>query len=281
MRSDTYARNMLLCSASESQQLDWLRGHGGLGYGGWSIDLLATLADGVGTGFAGLLVEELADNTYHYADTLKLVYGALAELASVDAIRAMLDHVDDKVARTSVLAAARRSPAGALEPMAEAANGTGKPALAARRLLAAHIRGRHELVAATLPKLPPELAAVVASLVETTARVEEAPEEALPTLLVSPPWTRPRVRPARGAAVPGPVPADIRRVVWRPDEGEQWAATATGFRDYHPADALVATLPAAIPEVPEWAEPAALPQIRLRDGRGALPRRYGWSRSRR
>jgi hypothetical protein len=117
--------------------------------------------------------------------------------------------------------------------VAPEAAGTSKSAIHAASLLSGHLRANPELTGAALPGLPDEARTVIESI--SAATVEEASADALPRLLVEPPWTR--KRKARKLLAIDPL--DI--------------------------------LPARPPKVGDWADPALFPQVVLRGGDLALP----------
>ncbi|MDK0524405.1 DUF4132 domain-containing protein [Streptomyces sp. ML-6] len=218
-------RAMLLCSLGSPEQIEKFPRSVNLPWNGWDMELVATLAEGVGQAVAPLLTEALA--TAPGADRTRTVARALVALPTDDAFRVLLSHADDKHVRTSLVAAMDRYPVRALRLLAEAASAPGgqdRAAQSADRMLAHHVMTHRALVKAALPGLAPGVAAQVEPLLDEVDRVADAPAEALPALLVDPPWTRKRAKApekreaARIPTAPGP------KAVWQPGEREKWSA---------------------------------------------------------
>ncbi|MFH8934761.1 DUF4132 domain-containing protein [Streptomyces griseosporeus] len=228
--ADGSLRAMLLCSLGSPDQLRHFGDRAGLGWDGWSPVLIATLAESTGAAFARFLEEPL-DRAYN-SDVTRTYASALVELPSDEAFRILLDRSAGKVAgkhiRPHLLEAMRRYPVRALRLLGAAATGAGKNASLAGQLLTSHVAAHPEVAEAALPGLPARVAAFVAPLLTRAGRVPDAPAEALPALLVSPPWTRKRkaVKPRVAAEVPvAPEPA----IAWRPGERESWAKAGAGY----------------------------------------------------
>ncbi|MFF3461440.1 DUF4132 domain-containing protein [Streptomyces sp. NPDC002619] len=224
--ADETLRAMLLCSVGSPEQLTHFGNRSHIGWNGWTTQLVATLAEGTGKAFAPLLDEAL-DAAYG-SDRTKSFGSALVQLPSDDAFRVLLARVEDKYIRPFLLEAMRRYPVRALRLLSAAATGTAKYASMAEQLLAAHVRSHPELTAAALPDLPVEVAHLVEPLLGRADRVPEAPVEALPGLLVAPPWTRKRTaRKARVVAQAAVAPAP--QVVWQHGERDAWAGTKSWY----------------------------------------------------
>ncbi|MEV5986960.1 DUF4132 domain-containing protein [Streptomyces sp. NPDC052051] len=223
---DPTLRVMLLGSLDSPDQIACFGSRIDLHANTWTLSLIATLAEGVGKACAPLL-EEAIDRVYG-SDRVKAMAGALVELPTDDAFRILLDRVEDKHVRPYLLEAMRRYPVRGLRLLGAAAVGDAPYAATAERLLASHVLARPDLAAATLPGLPAELTALVEPLLSRADRLPEAPAEALPALLVSPPWTKKRTsRKARVADVaPGTVPS---QVIWKPGEQEAWATAESWY----------------------------------------------------
>ncbi|MFD7256666.1 WGR and DUF4132 domain-containing protein [Streptomyces sp. NPDC059874] len=230
-------REMLLCSVGTPEQVALFGDRVDLGWRGWKADVIATVGEGVGTAMAPLLAGEL-NRQYIDTDDTKSMAGTLAELPSDEAFGFLVEHLDNKHVRASVITAARRYPARALRMLAQASLGTGAPATVAAQLLPGHVAAYRDLAFEMLPNLPEEIAAVIDPLVHRAGRVTEAPADALPPLLTSPPWTRKRkvVKPRVVTGLVAPAGASI---AWRTGERETWAATeswVTGWEPYHPME---------------------------------------------
>ncbi|KPC70729.1 hypothetical protein ADL35_37980 [Streptomyces sp. NRRL WC-3753] len=220
---DSALWRMLLLSLYRPEQIALIREGAGLGWNGWKLPLLATLANRLGPA-VGSLLEDAFDGAYG-SDGHRDVAGWAAELPTDDAFRLLLKKGGDRNVRPALLDAMNRYPRRALRLLsAAAAAGDGEQASLARMLLPLHVVTHAELTKETLPALPEASAAVVAPLLKRGERDAEAPAEALPALLVAPPWTRKRTR--RKARVARDVPgAPQAEVAWKPGEQEAWAAT--------------------------------------------------------
>ncbi|MET9952515.1 DUF4132 domain-containing protein [Streptomyces sp. NPDC006339] len=245
---DAPVRELLLCSLGTASQVALYDGRADLGWRGWSAAVVATVADGVGTAMTPLLAGEL-NKAYIDTDDTRAMAAALAELPCDDAFEVLLERLDDKHVRAEVAAAARRFPVRALRLLARAcgagadgaAGGAAGRAGMARRMLVAHVAAHRELAVALLPELDREIAEVMEPLTRERDAVEEAPPEALPALLVSPPWTVRRA-PVKARVVEGLVPPAVSRVAWLPGERDAWAATeswVTGWQPYEPMEKIV------------------------------------------
>lgn len=238
--SETAVRKMLLCSLGSPEQLSLFGARVNLDWNGWNAALVSTLAEGVGPAMAPLLAAELKQ-PYIDTDYTKAMAGALAELPSDAAFGFLLEGLANKHVRPAVAAAARRFPLRGLRMLAQASLGTSRTSPLAGQLLAAHVAAHRDLVLAALPALPEESAALVAPLAHQEGQVAEAPADALPALLTSPPWTRKR-KVVKPRVVPGLVAPAGSRIVWRPGEQQAWAATeswVTGWQPYAPMEQLI------------------------------------------
>ncbi|MGW1188180.1 DUF4132 domain-containing protein [Streptomyces sp. NPDC002559] len=221
-------RAMLLCSLGSPEQIEKFPRPVHLLWNGWDMELIATLAEGTGRAFAPLLTEAIA--TAPGVDRARTVARALVALPTDDAFRVLLSHADDKHVRTSLVEAMDRYPVRALRLLAEAASAPGdqdRAAQSADRMLAHHVMAHRALAKAVLPELAPGAAAHVEPLLDGADRVADAPVEALPALLVDPPWTRKRAKaPEKREATEIPA-APAPKVVWQPGEREKWSVMPT------------------------------------------------------
>ncbi|MFI9810092.1 DUF4132 domain-containing protein [Streptomyces sp. NPDC052301] len=225
-RADGTLRALLLCSLNSPEQLKHFPARTGLGSSGWTTALVATLAEGTGKAFAPLLDEPL-DRAYN-TELIKTFANVLVELPTDDAFRLLLNRINNKHVRPHLLEAMRRYPVRALRLLGAAATGPGENAPTAGQLLVAHVHAHPDLTAAVLPDLPAEIADLVAPHLTRVDRVPEAPAEALPALLVSPPWAQKRT--ARKARVAAEAPAAPEpEWVWQPGEQDAWAHADTWY----------------------------------------------------
>ncbi|MGW0910413.1 WGR and DUF4132 domain-containing protein [Streptomyces sp. NPDC002784] len=224
---DETLRAMLLCSLNSPGQLDRVVGTSfRLGWKDWGMPMVASLAEGVGGHIAPVL-EQGVEQAYG-SDRVRTFSAALVELPTDEAFRVLLARVEDKNVRPYLMEATRRWPVRALRLMGAAATGTAKNASMVGQLLAAHIQAHPELTAAALPRLPAHVAEYIEARLARRDRVAEAPAEALPALLVSPPWAKRRKAAKARVAAEAPV-APEPRVVWQPDEQQRWAGVTSWY----------------------------------------------------
>ncbi|MFF0739923.1 WGR and DUF4132 domain-containing protein [Streptomyces sp. NPDC004111] len=222
-------RALLMCALGSADQLRELGGNHSLGWQGWSVAMIATLAEGIGTAAVAPLASQL-DQSHAYTDELRLIAKALAEFPTDEAFSALLRRADDKYVGPALQEAAARWPVRALRLMAAESLRTGSArAPIAQRLLRGQVLAHRALVEAVLPSLPEDVAAVVRPLVEATAALPDAPADALPEVLVSPPWLRPAGAGAKQRAVTGLTADAEPAAVWAPGEREQWRDTQTWY----------------------------------------------------
>ncbi|WP_329792947.1 DUF4132 domain-containing protein [Lentzea sp. DG1S-22] len=165
--------------------------------------LLHTALYVLGPSIVPLLAAAL-DHNYQLADRRKQVLKVLAAIPTDEAFTVALDRLDAKYVRPTLLSMMAAFPARAARLLGERAGDN--PEL--RQLLSVHLK--------TYPHLEtPE------GFVEVeTAEVPEAPAEALPPLLVTPPWVH-RKPPVKAVVVPG-LPLPPSSLVWEPGEREDW-----------------------------------------------------------
>jgi hypothetical protein len=215
--------------------------------------MLYSIADGVGAGALPVLLRWF-DTTHLYSDASKRLASAIGVLPGDAAFQALLDRLGRKGAQSAVLDAAARFPRRALRLFAAAA---GDGAIA--ELLSGHATRYPALAAEMLPGLPEPGAGRLRGVPERAA----AAAEALPPLLVTPPWTLRRT--ARTPVVlPGLACTDPPACAWAPGEREAWrtqgwlrdiaaredvAALPRLLRAGVPADVGAALAPFTSPEI--------------------------------
>ncbi|RVX43858.1 WGR domain-containing protein [Nonomuraea polychroma] len=207
----------LVASISTPEQAALIAGHV-QGYSVMhSLALPATVVDGMGEAAVPVLAGWFDD--LYDAESLRRLLGMLAELPTDAAMRALLDRIDDKYTQPAFLRAAARFPRRAMRMLAAS---SGK---AVDLLLRAHVLAHPDLVDEVLASV--DAAAARINKVATAVTVPTAPPEALPEVLVSPPWTRPRtVR--KPVVVSGLVCTDEPTVVWGPGERDNWRSVRPG-----------------------------------------------------
>ncbi|WP_067480530.1 DUF4132 domain-containing protein [Actinomadura hibisca] len=207
---------MLLSSLGSAAQLALLGDRALPDWYGWPRSVLGSLLEGLGPAALPVLTKAL--DRHPGAEEEAQHFQALALLPADDAFRAVLDRLGRKPARPALIEAARRAPARALRLLAATAAGSGKHAGTAADLLDAHLRDHPDL---PVDELPDNVRTFVETLPARRTRVPEAPPEALPPLLVEPPWTRRRVK-TEPIVVAGLTPPDGTELVWAPGERDVW-----------------------------------------------------------
>ncbi len=152
----------------------------------------------------------------------------LGELPTDEAFSLLLDRLDQKYVPQAVLEAMSRFPRRAMRLLAEAATGSGPKAASARDLLRGHVITHPGVASAVRPTLTPVAGRLLDDLQASSARMSEAPAGELPPILVTPPWTNRRPRPApvvvAGLAAESPI-----TLQWKPGEREAWAEADIGY----------------------------------------------------
>ncbi|WP_329521982.1 DUF4132 domain-containing protein [Spirillospora sp. NBC_01491] len=201
--------SLLLCALGSAEQFAEVVPMTGLGY---APDLLATLLEGVGPAIAPSVAASL-DLPYLESRLRAALLEVLVALPTDEAFGLLLERADQPAIRAAVLEAMERYPVRALRVLARAEGDT------AAELLKEHLAVSAELVAAVLADLPADVREVIARVADASGRVAEAPPEALPRVLVDPPWTREQPEPV---VIKGLVPPAGTVMAWRPGEREEW-----------------------------------------------------------
>lgn len=186
------------------------------------LGLVATLAISLGPAAVELFPPVL-DGRWADAAVRRAVLEVLARIPGDEAFTVMAQRLTMKHVPTAAAQAAERFPRRALRLLAAAACAAeaAENALLARNLLAGHLARHADLVPSVRPALTEAERTLVDELCLLAAGLPTAPVEALPELLVNPPWTRkrPRPRPAEPELHALQAPA-ICRIVWQPGEQE-------------------------------------------------------------
>ncbi|MGW1785932.1 DUF4132 domain-containing protein [Streptomyces sp. NPDC002143] len=221
-REDRVVRAMLFESLNDEEQLRALLRAGGVPAYDGELSTAATVAEGVGPAVAALIAEIWRHRTPSHGASAEEQAGILAELPTDEAFELLMSHADDKQVRPALLEAVRRYPVRAARLLAgRAAPAPGRNSFMLGQLLTAHVATHGELLKSRLAQFPPRAAGVVRELLHPAAA--DAPADALPELLVSPPWTRERTVP-KPRTVKGLDAGEETRVLWQPSEREAWAA---------------------------------------------------------
>ncbi|MFE9858460.1 DUF4132 domain-containing protein [Streptomyces sp. NPDC005780] len=197
-----------------------------------STALIATAAEGLGTAVVPLLAPDL-QRAYVYADGVKQVSNALVEFPTDEAFLLLLGHSDNKHVRPALMEAVHRYPVRALRLLAADVRAHGGTASGvSRQLLVGHISAHRPLVESVLPTLDGDLAKIVEPLLNPVNLIADAPADALPAVLTTPPWTRQRSR-TKPPVVTGLTVVGEPVVEWLPGEREQWAASTSWYTRRH------------------------------------------------
>ncbi|MFI1990659.1 DUF4132 domain-containing protein [Actinoplanes sp. NPDC020271] len=216
---DEYLASFLTAAAATEEELAALLK---VTYG-WSVmrsmPALTTIVDGIGTGAAPalfhLLGQDMAD-----AEARRRLLSVLEQLPGDDVMQGLIDRVEQKYVAPALLGAAQRFPVRALRLLAESA---GKRTVA--DLLRAHVLAHPELVDAVLPQLSVEAAKRVEAVVGDASALQVAPLDAVPPLLVDPPWHR-RVKSAKPVVLADLACREPATIDWADGEREKWAAVS-------------------------------------------------------
>jgi predicted DNA-binding WGR domain protein len=210
---------LLWASVASVAQADGLLAVGfpyGLGY---QTSLLYTAVTVLGPDATDLLVA-LFDGNGDAAGK-KRVLAMLGQLPTDKAFSALVQRIDEKYVAGALLEPMARFPRRAARVLAQAA--ATKPA--AKELLRGHLisnPGLAEDVAAS----EPSVASVVEGLAKRLVRVEDAANDAVPEVLLSPPWEA-RARRAKPTVL-SLAPRGTTRLDWKPGEQAEWAAVQSG-----------------------------------------------------
>ncbi|MFD7734487.1 DUF4132 domain-containing protein [Kitasatospora phosalacinea] len=250
-------RTLLLSALGTREQVERLGRRPKLLPGAWTVERVATLADGLGADCVPLLAGALP-GLAGPAERRELAE-RLLEFPGAEALDALIGHGQDPQVAPVLVEAVRRRPVGALRRLAAASRGDGPVAVTARHLLDVQLTELRPLLAAWLPQLDAADAEFLAALEQSRlSRVPVAAPGALPAPLVVAPWET--ARKARAAAVVAGLAADTgTELVWRPGERAEWSAACPyGERGrFGPGTDWAAVAPGVLHEEPrrlpvEW-----------------------------
>lgn len=218
--------NSLIASITTPEQWALIASNLQLYYVTHSLAIPATVVDGMG----GAAVPVLAGwfDTAYGADDERRMLAMLADLPTDEAMQALIDRVQHKYGQPALLRAAARYPRRAMRLLASSG---GK---VVGDLLRAHVLAHPDLVDEVLAGVS-DAAAQRISAIATIAVVATAPPEALPEVLVSPPWTRRRTA-RKPVVVNDLVCADAPTMAWRPGEQDSWLSARSGWGNGYERD---------------------------------------------
>ncbi len=187
------------------------------------MEVLATLVDGIGPAVAPAVAGWLDD--VEAADAKRRLLGVLAAMPTDEAFAALVKRLNRPYVGPSLIEAMDRYPRRALRLLATAASGESRVAGPADEMLQRHMAAHGELAAAELLSLGGAARELVESLMRSaSAAYPPAPPEALPPVLVDPPWTGKRTR-TKPIVVAGLHPSVPTALAWLPGEREEWLAS--------------------------------------------------------
>ncbi|MFG2000711.1 DUF4132 domain-containing protein [Spirillospora sp. NPDC048911] len=218
-RYESKIRWMVWCALGRPEEVALLGSWARLTWGAdSSLEVLASLAEGIGPGALTPLLIEVLDRGSGSTDNRKVHLEVLGALPTDEAFTALVTRVEEKYVQPVLLEAMKRFPERALRLMAPEASGTSKAAGEIGDLLTGHLLAHPEL---SLAGLSDDARAVVERLMKESERMPEAPVEALPSLLVEPPWTR-KVKAAKPVVVAGLSAPSEPVLAWADGEERKW-----------------------------------------------------------
>lgn len=172
-------------------------------------EVLYSVVDAVGPAVAPLLARAL-DSAYQHADARKRALGVLAALPTDEAFTILLDRLEQNKVQPALQEAMKAFPRRAARLMAPRALKDDR----VRGLFDAHLRAHPDL------ELPEDVRAVADEVADGSGALPVTPADALPLLLVQPPWTRQikQVKPVVVEGLSAPEPS----ITWAPGEREAW-----------------------------------------------------------
>ena len=213
---------ILVTAVSTTEQAELIESHLRGYFVTQSLALPVTLVDGMGDAAVPVLAGWFAE--CYDAESRRRLLGVLAELPTDAAMRVLLDRIEDAYTQPALLRAAARFPRRAMRMLATS---SGKDVDV---LLRAHVLAHADLVAEVVAAVDAAAAERI-NAIATAATAATAPLEALPEVLVSPPWTRPStVR--KPVVVKDLVCADEPAVVWGPGERDRWRSVQPGHSSW-------------------------------------------------
>jgi predicted DNA-binding WGR domain protein len=162
------------------------------------------------------------------SDTKRRIAAMLGEIPTDTAFGILLDRLAEKHISPVVMEAMARSPRRAMRMLAVAASGSGPQGTTARKLLRDHAASNPGLAEEVRHDLAGAAGLALDGVLAGAGGEPDAPAGELPSILVTPPWTNRRGRPAPVvvAGLTSESPVTLR---WKPGEREAWAAADIGY----------------------------------------------------
>ncbi|MBG6141574.1 DUF4132 domain-containing protein [Longispora fulva] len=233
--SDVVVRLMLWCAAGTGEQFRLAAAKLAMHEIGGDLGLLVTAAEGAGAAGAEALAHilvDMIDSERGAADARQRVLSVLAALPGDAAMAVLVERLDHRYFAPAMAVAAERFPVRAARLLAAAAaidSGAGRTA---GQLLHGHALSHPDAVEAARPALGGAARDVLAVLVDRAGSVPATEADALPAMLVSPPWTRPRRRTT-------PAVLDLPRtsaasIAWTAGECDVWMSARSSSPRWDP-----------------------------------------------
>ena len=155
------------------------------------------------------------------ATTTQRLLKLILDLPTDEAFAGLVERLEQKYVRTAVVEAMGRYPRRALRILAVRAAGSDAVARSCTELLRNHLIS-HPGLADQVPELDDATRATIDSIAASTTTVPVAGADALPPILVTPPWER-RRNATKPTVVAGLTPPLGLSLHWKPGEQEEWA----------------------------------------------------------
>ncbi len=220
-------RRLIFSSLTQAAHLDALFSATNAGdiTGRWrGTNQLPSLAEGLGASLTPFILRWLGED-YLDADTAKELWSALGAIGGDAPFEALLDHLADKYVLPAAMESIQRYPERAVRLCSARIAGRGKNVDGAKRLLGSVISKSPEVVDAVRGALDDRRRAAIEEIEASRIDKPAASLDALPEILVAPPWTK-KTKRAKPAVVKDVAPLSISpKMTWADGEKERWAAS--------------------------------------------------------
>lgn len=181
-----------------------------------------TLLDGMGAASAPAFARA-ADADPNGGDSRKKLLAVLAELPGDEAFELLVARLGQKHVQQALFAAMGRDPVRAVRLLARAAASTAGYASEAGFLLRSHVAAHPDVVTGVLPELDGAERAQVERALRGEDRLPVVSGDALPRVLVDPPWAHRRAAAAKPVVLKGLSVDAEPKLSWLPGEQADWA----------------------------------------------------------